>query len=203
MTRNVQVESSSGTQPPDVVRCGFGHFLYLSLVGSRTQALWRADARPGGRGPAGAVTASRVVSNARNACPAAAKSRWFAILGATIGLLAGGPTHAAPDAIAAPSGALSSPIAMQIVTIPSNAQATVGDVRIGAGNIWDDEYTDVKGDTRKGLTAGLWIYFRDDKARDTKRRVHPGESFVIGRYRFEVLSVESDQVTLRLGPASP
>jgi hypothetical protein len=33
--------------------------------------------------------------------------------------------------------------------------------------------------------------------------VHPGESFVIGRYRFEVLSVESDQVTLRLGPASP
>lgn len=107
------------------------------------------------------------------------------------------PSGAASAQPSAPSGAA------QTVTIASNTQATIGDVRIGAGNFWDDDFTDDKGNKRKGPTAGLWIYFREDKASDTKRRVHTGESFVAGRTRFEIVTVEPTQVTVRVGPATP
>lgn len=114
------------------------------------------------------------------------------------------PVEPAPSAEPSPSAAsAAAPSRAQTVTIASNTQATIGDVRIGAGNFWDDEFTDDKGNKRKGPTAGLWIYFREDKASDTKRRVHTGESFVAGRTRFEIVTVEPTQVTIRVGPASP
>jgi hypothetical protein len=41
--------------------------------------------------------------------------------------------------------------------IQSNAQACVGDVRIGVGNLWERTYTDAEGHEQTGLTAMLWV----------------------------------------------
>ena len=83
------------------------------------------------------------------------------------------------------------------LTIATNTQATVDDVRIGAGNFWDEEW-DEGGQKKKGKTAMLWIYVRDDASKNDKIRVHPGSKFTASKLKFEVTSVDDTTVQLRV-----
>jgi len=85
-------------------------------------------------------------------------------------------------------------------TIETNTQATFGDVRIGVGNIWDEEYTDPEGKKHRGLTAGLWVFERDPP-KDFKLRAHPGEKFIASKSTFEVVRVTQTSVELRISTA--
>jgi hypothetical protein len=79
--------------------------------------------------------------------------------------------------------------------ITNTAQAQFGDsLRVGAGNIWDDEYVDEAGKQVKGLTGGLWFFVRDQSELDHHIRVHPGQRVEFGGYRIHVLVVEQDGI---------
>ena len=83
-----------------------------------------------------------------------------------------------------------------VLAIATNTQVTQGELRIGAGNVWDAEY-DVEGGGRtSGPTAGLWFYFRDRPSEDRHVRVHPGQKLDVAGHRFEVQSVQRDLVRL-------
>jgi hypothetical protein len=87
-----------------------------------------------------------------------------------------------------------------IVRLASNTQATLGNVRIGAGNFRDDDYVDGLGESKNGPTAGLWLFIQDRPAEDRHLRVGTGSSFTAGRLSFEVLEVTNDTVYLRYSP---
>lgn len=113
----------------------------------------------------------------------------------------GGSSNAAsvtPAASRSPEAARSTvdPSA-EVITIQSNTQATLGDdVRIGAGNFHEEDYTPAGGGSRRGLTAGLWIYVRNDSSKDTHVRVHTGQVLSVPGYQLEVLAVEPTAVRL-------
>jgi hypothetical protein len=111
---------------------------------------------------------------------------------AVIVVVAAWPASARPPAAhdAVPAGP-------GITIIETNTQATLDDVRIGVGNIRESEWTDAGGTTRRGLTAALFISVRDDASKDTKLRVHPGQTFTASKQRFEVLAVDATRVQLR------
>jgi hypothetical protein len=83
------------------------------------------------------------------------------------------------------------------VTIAANTQATIEDVRIGAGNFWNDEW-DESGEKRRGKTAMLWIYLRDDASKNDKIRVHPRSTFTASKFKFEVTAVDDTSVQLHV-----
>ena len=83
---------------------------------------------------------------------------------------------------------------MESLTIESNTQATIDDVRIGVGNIWEEDYTDESGAKKKGLTAMMQIFVRDDSGKNLKKRVHPGQKLPANRFEIEVKAVEENAV---------
>ena len=80
--------------------------------------------------------------------------------------------------------------------IATNTQATLDDVRIGAGNFRDDERADSDGRAIRGYTAGLWIYVRGDPAADRHIRVGTGSTFSASGCDFKVVDVTRSMVTL-------
>ena len=85
-----------------------------------------------------------------------------------------------------------------LLAIESNTQAHVGQLAIGAGNFWEDEYTPPGEAARRGLTAGLWLTYRDDPAQNRQLRVYPGQEIVVPGYRLRVISVEPRVVRLAI-----
>lgn len=86
----------------------------------------------------------------------------------------------------------------ETVTVETGTQITLGDVRIGVGNIWEEEYTPEGGTPRRGLTAGLWISVRNDPAQDRHVRVHPGQSVLVPGYQLVILAVERRSIRMRV-----
>lgn len=112
-----------------------------------------------------------------------------------------------PAAAAAPPEGSNGPTAdrgaAKVLRIESNTQRTIDDLRIAAGNFWSEKYTDESGRDREGLTAMLFLDFRDDPSMEKKIRVHPGQPFTAGRYAFEVRAVDANTVTVTMRPLSP
>jgi len=81
-----------------------------------------------------------------------------------------------------------------LLAIESNTQAHVGQLGIGAGNFWEEEYTPPGETPRRGLTAGLWFTYRDDPAQNRHLRVYPGQEIVVPGYRLRILAVEPGTV---------
>ncbi|MGH2584956.1 MAG: hypothetical protein ACRDJE_08585 [Dehalococcoidia bacterium] len=89
----------------------------------------------------------------------------------------------------------------QLITIERNTQATIGDIRIGAGNFHEEGYTSDDGVPRTGMTAGLWIYVRNDSSKDRHVRVHAGQILSVPGYRLEVVTVDRTAVRLAVSRA--
>lgn len=86
--------------------------------------------------------------------------------------------------------------------IADTTQAQFGDtLRVGAGNIWEDEYTADDGTTATGLTAGLWFFVRDRPELNQHVRVHKGQQITIAGYQITVLEVEDAGVSLSVTAA--
>ncbi|MFN8417820.1 MAG: hypothetical protein U0528_01005 [Anaerolineae bacterium] len=80
----------------------------------------------------------------------------------------------------------------QIYIIPDTTQLTVDDrLRIGAGNFWEDDFTDAEGKTTRGNTAGLWLFSREHPDQDSHQRVHEGSQLLFAGYLIVVLHVGS------------
>jgi hypothetical protein len=84
--------------------------------------------------------------------------------------------------------------------IKSSTQLTYKTLRIGAGNIWREDYTDAAGSTKQGLTAGLWIYVKDHDEQNQQVRVYPGEILTVGEYKITVLHVAEKTVEITIEP---
>jgi hypothetical protein len=74
------------------------------------------------------------------------------------------------------------------------------DLRVGTGNIWEEEYIDEDGTSTTGLTAGLWFFVRDHPELDQHIRVHRGQRIKIADYQIAVIEVEQDGVRISLIP---
>jgi hypothetical protein len=89
-------------------------------------------------------------------------------------------------------------IGAETVTVESNTQITLGEVRIGVGNIHEEEYTPAGGTPRRGLTAGLWISVRDNPTQDRHERVHPGQTVMVPGYRLVIVAVERRAIRMEV-----
>jgi hypothetical protein len=89
-------------------------------------------------------------------------------------------------------------VGVETVTVESNTQITLGDVRIGVGNFSEEEYTPEGGTPRRGLTAGLWIYVRDNPTKDRHVRVHPGQTVMVPGYRLVIVAVERRAIRMEV-----
>lgn len=91
---------------------------------------------------------------------------------------------------AAPSGAQAQ--VSNVIVVKPNTQATVGDnVRIAAYNVRDEAYKDASGADKRGLTAALQVFVREDASKNQKLRVHPGSVFSAGGKTFEVTAIDA------------
>jgi len=81
--------------------------------------------------------------------------------------------------------------------IADTTQAQFGDtLRVGVGNIWEEEYTAADGSQKTGLTAGLWFFVRDRPELNQHMRVHPDQQVEIAGYRITVAQIDEDGVSL-------
>ena len=115
-----------------------------------------------------------------------------------------GLTSFGPDATPArrnkgvPGSASPTGAGVETVTVESNTQITLGDVRIGVGNFREEEYTPEGGTPRRGLTAGLWISVRDNPTQDRNVRVHPGQTVMVPGYRLVIVAVERRAIRMEV-----
>ena len=85
------------------------------------------------------------------------------------------------------------------IALKPNIPTNVGDVRIAAGNIWEEDYTPDGGKATKGLTAQLWIMAKD-ASKNKYFRVHPGQVFDVPGAHVKVLSVDHQVVQIDASP---
>jgi hypothetical protein len=132
----------------------------------------------------------------------------LAIVAAGCGPAAGGPpasgvvatiSPSSPATAAATSGAAQSGgTTDDVLSIESNTQAHVGQLAIGAGNFSEDEYTPPGEAPRRGLTAGLWLSYREEPAQNRHLRVYAGQEIVVPGYRLHIIAVEPTIVRLAI-----
>ncbi|MPZ50660.1 MAG: hypothetical protein GEU75_15410 [Dehalococcoidia bacterium] len=80
--------------------------------------------------------------------------------------------------------------------IEATTQLHLEGVAIGVGNIWEEEYTPAGENSRRGLTAGLFISVEKDASQNRNLRVHSGQEVIIPGYRLQVISVEPQRMNL-------
>lgn len=110
------------------------------------------------------------------------------------------PGHERNSTTAPAAGASVAATPRETLAIASNTQATIDDVKIGAGNFREGEYESAGGIKETGRTAALWVSVRDDPSADRSIRVGAGSRFSAGRFSFEVLEVTGDTVRIRFSP---
>ncbi len=79
---------------------------------------------------------------------------------------------------------------LQRLGIFEGGQATIGDLKIGAGNFGVETYRDPDNVEREGLTCGLWFFVRDQDALNRSQRVYPGALIEIAGYQVHVDYIE-------------
>jgi hypothetical protein len=84
-----------------------------------------------------------------------------------------------------------------VTVIRTGTQATFGALRVGTGNIWEADFTDADGQSKRGLTAGLWLFFRDDAASNRHERVHEGSEVQAGDVKIHVVAVTESGIRVR------
>jgi hypothetical protein len=89
---------------------------------------------------------------------------------------------------------------VEVVTVRSNTQATIGDLRIGAGNIWEDTYETQAGNTATALGAGVSVFVRGDDSQNVRTRVHAGDTFDVAGRRIEIREITDEAVVLAIHP---
>lgn len=83
-------------------------------------------------------------------------------------------------------------------SIFENTQGEIEKLRIGVANIWKREYSD-NNQVKKGLTAVLFISYKNDEAKSGNHVVFPGKIVTIAEYRIVVEEVKSNNsVTLEI-----
>lgn len=92
----------------------------------------------------------------------------------------------------------------QLYAITSSGQMTYDNLKIGAGNFWEEDYPGPDGEAVHGLICHLWFFMRDYPELDRMASVFPGAVEEIAGYRIEVKSVQrgkpSDFVVLTVEP---
>lgn len=94
------------------------------------------------------------------------------------------------------------PTQEEIFRVESNTQLEYKNLLIGVAGIWEEEFTDSTGVTRNGVTAGLWIYVKDNRSQDQSLRVYVGQEFPVEQYKISVVDIEQGSkkpiVTLKI-----
>lgn len=78
--------------------------------------------------------------------------------------------------------------------VQSNTQWTADDdLRIAAGNIAWDDYTDEDGNIEDRISGRLWFYFKDDSSKNTSVQVFIGQEVCAGgEYSVYVADIVDD-----------
>ncbi len=94
---------------------------------------------------------------------------------------------------------------VQSYLVRVNTQLTVEDLRIGVGNLREGSYVDAQGAPQHGLTAGLWLYVRDDPSQNRQVRVYAGQTITVSKYTIAITDISNDShsVQFRIGTTLP
>jgi hypothetical protein len=84
----------------------------------------------------------------------------------------------------------------ELRSVQAGTQMHLRGVAIGVGNIWEEDYVTAAGESRTGLTAGLFITVQADPGQNRFVRVHPGQDVAVPGYLLRTLAVESRVVHL-------
>ena len=83
--------------------------------------------------------------------------------------------------------------------IADTTQSQFGEnLRVGAGNIWKEDYTSEDGTQTTGLTAGLWFFVRDLPDLNQQIRVHKGQKIELAGYQVTVIAIDQDGISINL-----
>ena len=93
----------------------------------------------------------------------------------------------------------------QSYQVRANTQLTVEDLRIGVGNLREGSYVDAQGAPQHGLTAGLWLYVRDDPSQNRQVRVYAGQTITVSKYVITITDINagSHSVQFRISATMP
>jgi hypothetical protein len=79
----------------------------------------------------------------------------------------------------------------EVITLRDTTNTRVsGELQIGVGNFWEEEYVDESRATKKGLTAGMWLNAQAADAAPQHVRVHPGQELSAADVRLKVLEIQ-------------
>lgn len=76
-------------------------------------------------------------------------------------------------------------------------------MRIGVGNLMNEEYEKADGTTKTGTTAGLWFFFRELSEFDEVRRVYEGQEFEILQHNIRIVEIDSESGLVEIGITPP
>lgn len=79
-----------------------------------------------------------------------------------------------------------------IQTVYTNTQLQSGDLRVGSGNFWEEEYKDENGKTVKGPTARIYLSHRLHQDGDEDLRIHAGQTITYFDYTISIVAIGSD-----------
>ena len=91
----------------------------------------------------------------------------------------------------------------QVYLVRANTQLPIGNLRIGVGNIRETKYLDEQGVAKQGLTAGLWIYSRNDPEQKQQARVYAGQKIIVGNYLIRVIDISKSGAHVQLAITLP
>ena len=132
---------------------------------------------------------------------------YMTVAALTLACLMLGCSSKAPERVVGGAGSSQTkptlPPEKDVHTIVTNTQATIGDVKIGAGNFDEEDYLDEAGSKKHGKVAVLWIFVKGEAKQDRAITVYPGKKFEAGKMRFEVRTVTDRDVSIFATAATP
>lgn len=76
-------------------------------------------------------------------------------------------------------------------------------IRIGVGNLLEEEYNDADQKLQSGLRAGLWIFVRGHPDLDQHIRVSEGDIIEVVGYKIRVVEIDAEDGYVALGITPP
>lgn len=78
-------------------------------------------------------------------------------------------------------------------SIPETGQILVGNLRVSAGNFWEETIKDQVGNTWEGITCGLWFSDKTNPEFSLHIRAFPSQTIEVAGYRICVDSIDKHE----------
>lgn len=89
----------------------------------------------------------------------------------------------------------------EIIEIKQGTTANFGELRIGLGNVNKSDYSNDKGERKRGLVAMLWLFVKENPAQEKRFEIYAGQNVKMDKYLVYVQEIRKglkDSVILQI-----